>query len=278
MASLRATLINFEDSLGVDFDEVLLAGGTADLKGLPRMLKADLGVPVRSVSVSPTAQATGQPERLALCHCLARRAAGISSGTEMELRQGPYKFRGDLAGMRNAIIGSAAVLAALMLLGVGVVAWKIIDYREQIEALDAEIAQVVADMYQGELTAEDVGGPEAALTKLQTKALETMGLIELLGPAVGETPPVVSTVNELSQAMPPSNKARIDVSSLTITQRSLNLEAETDTYDAASTIESSIKAHDRFKRATKGDDKKVRNGIQFSVSVPLGEETATEEG
>ena len=66
---------------------------------------------------------------------------------------------------------------------------------------------------------------------------------------------------------------------LTITQRSLNLDAETDTYDSASTIEASLQGHDRFKRAVKGDDKKVRDGIRFTISVPLGDDdTTSEEG
>ncbi len=279
LASLRATLINFEDSLGVEIDEVLLAGGTANLGGLTRVLKVDLGVRVRRVSVSDMAHAAGKPARYALSHALARRAAGISSGEEMELRRDSFKFRGDLANMKNTILGSIVALAAVFLMGIGFAAWKSMDYKSEIERLDMEIATVVADMYKGEISAEEVGGPQEALTKLQAKALETMELIDLLGASVDEIPPVVSTVHDLSNAMPASSKARIDVRELTITQRSLNLDAETDTYDSASTIEASLQAHQRFKRAVKGDDKKVRDGIRFSISVPLGDaDSSSEEG
>ncbi len=278
LASLRASLINFEDSLGIEVSEVLLAGGTANLAGLTRVLKVDLGVRVRRLSVSDIAHAAGHPARFALCHALARRAAGLTDGEEMELRTGAFKFRGDLASMRTAIIGGGVALAAVLLLAVGLVSWKVMDYRAQLEALDAQIASAVAEIYKGEIAAEDITDADDAMSNLQLKAIETMELINLLGAAVEDTPPVVSTIHDLSKSMPPHSKARIDVSTLTITARSLNVEAETDSYDSASTIEAALQASERFKRATKGDDKKVRNGIRFTISVPLNDEDASEEG
>lgn len=278
LASLRASLINFEDSLELEVEEVLLCGGTANLGGLARLLKVDLGVRVRRIAVSDVAHAAGQPARFALCHALARRAAGITSGEEMELRQGAHKFRGDLASMRTAIIGGAVAVAALVLLVAGLVAWKVVQTSAELETLDAQIAEVVASVHQGELTAEDVGDHEEAQRMLESKALETMALIEMLGAAVAEAPPMVSAMHDLSEAMPPPAKARIDVRELSISQRSLNIDAETDSYDSASTIETSLQAHERFKQALKGDDKKVRDGIRFNISIPLGAESTSEEG
>lgn len=278
LSSLRASLINFEDSLGLEVEEILLCGGTANLGGLSRLLKVDLGVPIRRLAVSDVAHAAGQPARYALCHTVARRAAGITSGDEMELRQGQYKFRGDLASMRTAIIGGGVALALMVCLVVGLVTWKVLQTKAQLEELDAQIAEVVASVHQGAINPEDVGSHEDAQRLLESKALETMELIQLMGATVADSPPVLSTMHDLSQAMPPPTKARIDVRELSISQRSLNIDAETDSYDSASTIETSLQAHERFKQATKGDDKKVRDGIRFSISVPLNAETTSEEG
>jgi general secretion pathway protein L len=277
LSHIRATLINYEDTLELEVNEVLLAGGTSGLGGLVRLLNVDLGVRVRPLQVD-AAQTAGDSARFALCHALVRRAAGISSGEEMELRQGLHKFRGDLASMRTAVIGGAIAIAVMVLLGVGFVGWKMVQTQSQLATLDAQIAEVVASVHAGELSAEDVGSHEEGLAKLQAKALETMALIELLGPVVGAAPPVVSTLHDLSLAMPPASKARIDVQVLTISQRSINIDAETDTYDSASIIETSLQAHERFKQATKGDDKKVRDGIRFTISVPLDDPMTTEEG
>jgi general secretion pathway protein L len=278
LSSLRTTLINFEDTLGIEVSEVLLCGGTANLGGLVRLLKVDLGVRVRLIAVSDLAHTSGRPARFALCHSLARRAAGISSGEEMELRSGPFKFRGDMASARTAVIGGGIAMGLGVLMCMGFVAWKVMQTNARLAEIDTQIAEVVASVYQGELDADEVGDHDEALKKLQLKALETMELIQLLGPAVALAPPTVSTMHDLSLAMPPSSKARIDVRELTISQKSLNIDAETDTYDSASTIEASIQAHQRFSQATKGDDKKVRDGIRFTISIPLQDSSTTEDG
>ena len=63
-----------------------------------------------------------------------------------------------------------------------------------------------------------------------------------------------------------------------MSDKSISLKAETDGYDAAANIEQSLSANQRFRRAKKGDEKKTRNGVQFTVSIPLGDEDAGEEG
>ncbi len=276
LSNLRATLINFEDTTGLEINRVLLAGGTANLGGLQRILSTNLGVEVRRLSVSDVAHAAGQPSRFALAHALATRTAGMSRGEEMELRKGDFKFRGDLANLRTFAKWGAVAVAALFLMGIGVFSWMVMDYKSQLDEIDASIAEVVVTIYSGELTAEDITGPEDALMKLQMKTVETLNRIEALGSIVGDAPPVVEALHDLSQAMPKPTDARIDVRELTITPNSINVEAETDSYDAAATIEKSVVEHRRFQGAKKSDEKKVRDGIRFSLSVPLNVDPTVE--
>jgi hypothetical protein len=72
-------------------------------------------------------------------------------------------------------------------------------------------------------------------------------------------------------------KFYIDVRELNLSRQNISFKAETDGYDAAANIEASLAAHQRFKRAKKGDEKKTRTGIQFTVSIPLGEAEPGEE-
>ena len=88
----------------------------------------------------------------------------------------------------------------------------------------------------------------------------------------------MATLSQLSTALPDHKTARIDVRELVVSDKSISLKAETDGYDAAANIEQSLAANERFKRAKKGDEKKTRNGIQFTVSIPLGDDDAGEEG
>jgi hypothetical protein len=243
-------------------------------------MSEDLGVEVRRTSVSDIAHAAGQPSRFALAHALANRAAGVSGADGMELRKGDFKFRGDLANFRTAAKWSAVGVAAMFLLGIMVFSWSVLDYNEQLDEIDAQIAEVVIGVYGDTLTVDDISGPEDALTKLQIKTVETLNRIDALGSIVGDAPPVISVLHDLSSAMPKPTEARIDVRQLTVTPNSLNLDAETDSYDAAATIEKSIIAHHRFQQAKKSDEKKVRDGIRFSIQVPLNTEQVSdaEEG
>jgi general secretion pathway protein L len=280
LSKLRTTLINFEDTTGLDIRRVLLAGGTANLGGLQRLLSVELGVEVRRLSVSDIAHAAGQPSRFALAHALALRTAGMSSGEEMELRTGEFKFRGDLANLRTVAKWGSVAIAALFLMGIGVFSWKVVDYNNQLTAIDTTIAEVVLGVYGDELTADDITGPEDALTKIQLRTVETLTRIEALGSMVADSPPIVEALHDLSTAMPKPTDARIDVRELTATPNSINIQAETDSYDAAATIEKSVTEHERFSGAKKSDEKKVRDGIRFSLTVPLtnGETADTEEG
>ena len=111
------------------------------------------------------------------------------------------------------------------------------------------------------------------------KTLETTSLIDLLGVIVGPTPPTLNMLTQLSASLPEPTAARIDVSELTINESNINIQAETDGYDAAATIEASIQEHVRFKAARKGDEKKVRDNIRFSITIPMEEDSdEVEEG
>ena len=47
------------------------------------------------------------------------------------------------------------------------------------------------------------------------------------------------------------------------------MKAKTTGYEAASTIEQAIQSKERFKEATRGDETKQRNGLTFSITIPM---------
>jgi hypothetical protein len=57
------------------------------------------------------------------------------------------------------------------------------------------------------------------------------------------------------------------------------MKAETDGFESATRIESSLQRTDRFKSAQKGDEKKSKDGVRFTITIPLGVESdAASEG
>ena len=270
IASIRTTLIGYEDESGTEIQDVLITGGTANLQGLIELLTAELGVPVQKIQ-------SGGDGIHSLSAITAERAAGINAANAMELRAGDFKFRGDLANMKMVTMFGAAAVILLGLVGIGSFIYSHQAAKSKMVELDQQIADVVASAYADGDAPTDFESPDDALLAIQMRTVETMERIELLGSIVSGKPPTITTLNQLSKALPEPSSARIDVSELTINENSINLKAETDGYDAAATIESSLQANQKFKQARKGDEKKNRNGIQFSVTISLKDESEGEE-
>ncbi|MEC8191225.1 MAG: type II secretion system protein GspL [Myxococcota bacterium] len=276
IASIRTTLIGFEEQSGVEIDRIQITGGTSNMAGLVTRLKAEFGVAVAILRTG--SMDANQPNAHALSTALADRAAGVDHGAAMELRANHFKYRGDLASARMLALASAAAALLGLIAGIGYFAYQHSAATTELATVDAQIAETVALVVSDEGTPVSFTSPDDALVVLQTRTLEATQLIDLLGPIVGDSPPIVATLNQLSASLPDHKTARIDVRELTVSDKSISLKAETDGYDAAANIEQSLSANQRFRRAKKGDEKKTRNGVQFTVSIPLGEEDAGEEG
>jgi Tfp pilus assembly protein PilN len=196
----------------------------------------------------------------------------------MELRTAEFKYRGNMASARMLALGAVAAGVLGIIGGVGYFGYQHSMVSDRLAALDVQIAETVAMVVVDDPTALAFDGPDDALLLLQSRTIATTERIDLLGSIVGDAPPTVSTLNQISAALPAPTTARIDVRELTVSQQSINLKAETDGYDAAANIEESLSANERFKRAKKGDEKKTRNGVQFTISIPLGDEDEGDEG
>jgi Tfp pilus assembly PilM family ATPase len=276
VASLRTTLIGFEDTTGLEVDRIRLTGGTSELDGIINLLKVEMGVSVATIPVEtsdlrhPYAHALSQP--------LAQRAAGIGAAGGLELRTGDFRFRGNMANLR--VIAAACV--AVCFLGIfGSVGWFAYKYKganAQLAILDAQLAEAVAAASSDPDMPLTFESPDDALTALQLQTLEASARIDLLGPIVASTPPTVTALNHISTSLPDPKEARIDVNELTMTPQSINIKAITDGYDAAANIESALASNVRFKGARKGNEKKSALGISFTVTIPLEDDQTEEDG
>ena len=258
LASLRTTLIGFEDTSGHEVDRIRLTGGTSELDGLVNMLKDEMGVAVTTIALGTSDLSHSYAH--ALSGPLAQRAAGLGSTGGLELRTGDFRYRGNMANVRVIALASAA----LVLLGlIGTAAWFTFKYQDataELARLDAQLAETVAAASGDPELALVFETPDEALTALQFQTLEASARIDLLGSIVASTPPTVTTLNHLSTSLPDPKDARIDVNELTMTPQSINLKAVTDGYDAAANIESALASNVRFKGARKGNEKKTRLG------------------
>jgi hypothetical protein len=83
----------------------------------------------------------------------------------------------------------------------------------------------------------------------------------------------VQALLDVTNAFPPNGteegQAVVDVNELSITPESISFTAETDGYAGAATVEEALQRNPRFQGAAKGNEKKARDKVSFSISIPL---------
>lgn len=276
MLELRTTLIHFEDAHELEIGEVVLAGGGGELGGLRTWLGSILGVPVRKATVSPEADHLDAPSRFALADSMGRKVAS-GKGRHLDLRDGAFAFKGDLQYLGTALRWGAAAMALVMLGGVGWFGYQTVRLNAEVAALDTQIADVVVQTFPEVSRSRVEGNTTTAMAIMQEKTTETTTQVEALGSVISEEPPVLGTLREISQGMPQHAAAVLDVTELSISSGTISMKLETGGFEDAAKIEASLKSNARFKQAQKGDEKKRREKVRFTITIPL-EGDASEEG
>ncbi len=270
LSDLRSTLIAMEDRHGLDISEVLLTGGGARMNGLRPLLTDVLGVPTRPAHV----EENGDPT-FALSHAAAARVAS-GKGRLLDLRVGAFAFRGNLAAIGNIIRYSLLGAAALLLAGVGFYAFKTVSLNSDLAAVESEMADAVVTAFP-DVNRDKVSDPVMAQAIMAERSGETASLQAALKHLIPEEPPILSLWEALANNVPSAKTTRIDVLELSISEGTIQVKAETDGFEDASKIESSLQKYPKFKEARKSDEKKVKESVRFTVTIPLGAEE-TEEG
>lgn len=271
---IRNTLIQFEDQFEEDIDEVLFFGEGASVEDAEEDLQEELGVSI----LTPLLPNGASPE-YALAVALGAKAAGDTQGREFDLRMGDLAYKGNLQGAFR-LVQAAAILSFLAL--IGCTGWYFTQsaakdnaYLAKQEEFNAEIRKIIPDISDSTLKT-----PSTAISLIQGELAESNQKLEKLGSITSDVPPTLNILKEISEGVPPHKTARIDVKEMTISKTSINIKAETDGFQTATEIEKSLKQKPLFKQARKADEKSLRNGISFSIIIPLviEEESEEEEG
>ena len=275
VAEVRTTLFSFEGQHAVEIDEVLLAGGTSHLAGLSAVMGKGLGVAARSAAVSDEARAIGEAGRFALAHGLVLRGAGLKGANAFNFRKGALSHAGNLALGRSLLRYGAVAMLFFGLAGSVVFMQKRSDIQDQIRAVESDIVDVVSQQFP-DFPRSTFEGKDRAHKHLFRVAMDVGGRLEILEGTVSGQPPTLSLLRDLSEAMPDASDARIAVTNMTISEKSIFLKAKTTNFDTAATIEKSLQSHARFKNAKKGDENKSGE-LSFSITIPLEDEPTEEE-
>ena len=219
--SVRATLINFEDTTGMEIDEVLICGGGSALAGLRQHLTEDLGVPVRRIT--PHEITDIEPTRFALALAIGRQAAGMSNGREIDMRQDELAFKGDLATLGNFLRIGVLAAAAMLVFGTGWFGVQYTKLSQQLSTTEEQIRELALSTFPGEVSEDDIENASDALGVMQLKSTEAAVRVDALGSILSDIPPTLSVLRQLSDAMPPASETRIDVREMSISQTTITM-------------------------------------------------------
>jgi hypothetical protein len=182
---------------------------------------------------------------------------------------------GNLALGRNLLRYGAVALAFFVVGGSVLYGMKRSGLNGEISVVQSEVLAEVAAQFP-DLPPGALEGDGKAFNTLLAVASEVGERVDILEATVAGQPPTLKLLKELSEAMPSATDARVEVTGMTISESSVFLKAKTTGYEAAATIEQAIQSKERFKNATKGDEKKSGSGLSFSITIPLenGDEEA----
>ena len=208
---------------------------------------------------------------------MGKEAVGESSISPLDFRQGSLSYGGNYSQLFQIFKIVAIFFLFVILAGVS---WFGNEYY-QLQQKQAELEVKIMDEVEflvSEEVFELLEDPRSALDIVLEETNELQTKDQRLREIRSTTPPILNLLKEISLGMPKHTDARIDVNNLTISKTSINIKAETDGFNQASTIEQSLKKRPAFKRAVKSDGKILRDVNQFTIQIPLGEtESKSEE-
>lgn len=273
LAGIRSILIAIEDEEGIEVEQVRLTGAGSRLEPLPAYLAEDLGLPVHRL-VDEGGEAV-RPA-FAVSHALALSRLGARDQL-VQLRRGELAFRGGVDVMRAVLTYGGAALAFFL---VATLALFVVQYRSlsaEQARLERRIQETVTETFP-DVPAGSVRDSTTAMAIMSERTIEALEKSEFLAPASGR-PPTVDLLYDLTKCFPPHPTVTVEVEDLTITPgTTTSFTAETDGYASAAAVEEALQKCPRFAQATKSGDRKVRDRVSFTVTIPLDEAPAPVEG
>ena len=269
---IRSTLVFFEDEHQVEINEILLSGEAASAEAHLELLRAEMGVPCSTISLP-----TSIDPKWGLAYAMGLKGCGDTHGREFDLRAQKFAYQGNIQRLATGL----QYFALLSLIGfVGYAGW----FWMELSSINKEVASLEEDLVtqiqqtMPDLPTSVMSNPSTVVSLMQEEITVATDKLDKLGSITADEPPTLTLVKAISEGMPSHDKARIDVNEMVISKTSINLKAETDGFQTATEIEQALKQHPRFKQAQKADEKSMRDGIRFSIIIPLEVESTEEEG
>jgi Tfp pilus assembly PilM family ATPase len=269
--AVRQVLISFEDTLEIEVSQIQICGGGAKIVGIDDFLSEDLGVPTSRMDI-PSKNASA--EEYGLSYWVGQCAIGSTHGREFNLRTGEFSYKGNLERLGAILRGSVLVALAFLIIGFSWFGSQFYQLKNELSEQNLELFTLFSEVMPSYPVPDD---PELVISLVSTEIEDTQEQLDSFVRIFPTEPPILSKLKAFSEHLPLHNEARIDVSEMKFSKNSINVKAETDQFEQATSIVQELKKYPLFAQAQKSDEKNIANGVRFNIIIPLVQEKEEEE-
>jgi len=247
-------------------EELVLCGGTANLRGLAAAVEAKFGIPTRVFRLPPALLDGGRPvpEELqpALAEPLALALVDPAQRGEpaINFRQGEFAYQREAQIYRQKLLFPAVLLAALLLM----ISSRYLVARTGVAHQIREIQNRMKEQVQTQLGAPPTGDP---VEFVQGKLKEAEAKLEKYQAL--KRPRAMEVFAACSEKIP--IEVLVDLSKFTYHEDKVQLEGETADFNRAKEIQDYLQTIPFFSKVTLEDTRQSTTGrTRFSVQISLG--------
>ncbi len=198
--TLQATTGDPLDSIAPT--EILLVGGSSRLDGIDAYLAERVGIHCTKMRVSRTDEGANLLDTAGLhvyaeAAALALRASNTDRVTKIDFRQGEFKYRPDLSGLRPQIRVASMMFGAMLLLWTLNLSVEWFVRSGEVEELEERLATIYQDTFPKAKKARD------PLKAMETEVREIKELANHLG-VTGTGLSALEILRQMSERIPPN--------------------------------------------------------------------------
>lgn len=257
---LRQTLATHCTLIGKSVSKIWLCGGGAEVDQLDTFLAEQLGLQVERlrpehIAIEGIERLQGTETRsLTWIKALGLALHAHQGGRAgwLNLRRGPFAFKGDFSAFRGKMIQVGVGLLILALLGIGQVVVKYVSLSTTDTALNDRVR---------ETTKAILGKPydniDIALNIVKTNT----------SPEADPLPrtTALKALYEIHARIPPELKVRFR--SISISPTRIRLEGFADVFESITKIKESLEKYECFKEVQQGKGTKGKDGVEFELTI-----------
>lgn len=264
LGSLRATLVQAEDELGVEIEGVRVCGGAGLAPEWLGALEEDLGVPV-------TRAYDGHPAD-ALAAALLADATAPKPSPWLDLRSGRFSFVGSFSAPSTWLRLGAAFAASYLVAVGGAFGVLYVQGMDALTTAEDATRATVADVLDG---VSDNMESSRAVLELGEAVAESEEIGKFLG-GDGDAPEQVHLIYELHRSFPPPDKVVVEIDRVEVTPKAVMVNGRTDGLTQVDQIQEAIEASGAFDRIEATSSNKA-DKVEFTLNITRIGAEATDE-